>query len=302
MKSTARRDLWLLAAWAVIAALLCDRFDLSEAITRWARPHEALQLDELPGILLAVALGLCWYAYRRYREAKTQLTLREAADESLSRALEENRRLARSSLETQESERRALARDLHDELGQYINVIKLDAVALRDAVDPKGAQAIATGMIGNIDRIYDVVRSLIRELRPVGLDVGLKAAVENCVYEWQSRLPAKITLSISGELDQVGEIRAIALYRFVQEALTNIARHAAAEHIEVNIEVDRDHKTLEARICDDGRGAQTAKRSTGLGLLGMRERMAALGGTVEVLSQATGFGVRAFLPLPESEA
>src|SRR5215475_9996956 len=108
MKSSARTDLFFLIVWSFLAAVACMEFDLSELLANWARPHEALQLDELPGVLLAVAAGLVWFASRRYVEARTQLKLRLAADVHLANALSENQRLARRAIEVQESERKAL--------------------------------------------------------------------------------------------------------------------------------------------------------------------------------------------------
>src|SRR5262249_11000667 len=90
------------------------------------------QLDELPAILLVVAVCMAWFAARRYRETSRELTQRQRAEQELRLALEANRRLARQYVEIQEAERRALARDLHDELGQHLNAMKTDAVGVRE--------------------------------------------------------------------------------------------------------------------------------------------------------------------------
>jgi two-component system, NarL family, sensor histidine kinase UhpB len=298
MNSSARRDLLIVLVVSVLAAVICDRYDLSEALVNWAKPHERLQLDELPGILLAVAVALCWFASRRYAEAKAQLKLRVVADERLELVLGENQRLARRLLEAQENERKALARDLHDELGQYINAIKLDAVAIRESARELPPVAkLSHAMIANIDRIYEAVRGLIRQLRPAGLDeLGVGAAIEHCVNEWRKRLNVGIDLAIHGDVDRVDAARGLVLYRLVQEALTNVARHAHASH--VDIEIGSNLHSISIRIRDNGRGMQS-RESEGLGLIGMRERVAALGGTVEARDVPDGgFCVRASLPLP----
>ena len=299
MNTSARRDLWWLVAWALLSAWLCARFDVSEAITSWARPHEGLQLDELPGVLLSVALALCWYASRRYLEARRELALRLTAEHRLQDALSDNQRLARRYVENQEHEKKALARDLHDELAQYINAIKLDAVSLRDAAQGQPAvHASACAMLANIDRVYESIGGLIRQLRPVALDtLGVAAAIEHCVSEWR-RSSTAIEVDIRGEFDDVGDAVSVVMYRLVQEALTNVARHAAAARVRVSIYRDAADRSVHIQISDDGRGVDLNARSPGLGLVGMRERVAALGGSVTLVSAAQrGFELRAVIPV-----
>src|SRR5260221_10656373 len=194
---SARRDAALIAVISIAAAIICIKLDLSEALLGWTRLHERLQLDELPAWLLIVACCLVWFSARRYTEARDQLVLRRATEARLAEALAENQRLAQQYVDMLEYERKALARDLHDELGQYLNVIKLDAVSIRDAAssgnDGRSASLAgnaARAVIENVDRVYGVVSSLIRQLRPVGFDeLGIAAALENCVSDWRVRLP-----------------------------------------------------------------------------------------------------------------
>ena len=290
------------------AAFVCVRFDLSEILLGWTRQHERLQLDELPGVLLVVATCLIWYSLRRYFEARAQLSLRRAIEERLADALAENQRLAQQYVLMQECERKALARDLHDELGQYLHVIKLDAVSIRDA--PRGDTATgelpidvtARAVIENVDRVYAVVGNLIRQLRPAGLDeLGVAAALESCVDDWRRRLPgATVWLSLETDLGGLGEERALALYRLVQEAMTNVLRHSQATRVDIGIvrRGDPDSQArIEVSIEDDGRGADLGAPRTGLGLVGMRERVAACGGTLRLQSDpGGGFKVLATVP------
>jgi signal transduction histidine kinase len=203
----------------------------------------------------------------------------------------------------QEYERKSLARDLHDELGQYLNAIKLDAVSLGEATrEHPGAGDAARAMIVNIDRVYGVVTGLIRQLRPVGLDdLGIAAALEHCINEWRSRLAATlIETSISGDLAGLDETRALVLYRLVQEALTNIARHSQATRVEIRIDQVEDaggHQRIDILVADNGRGADMTVPRTGLGLIGMRERVSALGGSINVAS-APGAGFRVTSSIP----
>jgi glucose-6-phosphate-specific signal transduction histidine kinase len=301
---SARRDIVLVILVAAIAAFVFARFNLTEALLEWTRPFERLQLDEIPGVLLVVAISLIWFSSRRYFEAIRQLRLRKIVEARLAEALAENQRLAQQYLDMQEYERKALARDLHDELGQTLNAIKLDAVSIRDAVSGQPeAHSAAGAMIGSIDRVYDVVTGLIRQLRPVAFDdLGLVAALEHCVNEWRSRLPlARIDMTVSGDFAGMDEARGLALYRLVQEALTNIARHSQATKIEIRIAAVPGKgagQSVEILIADNGRGADMRTPRAGLGLVGMRERVTALGGWITLLSEpGAGFKVESSLPM-----
>lgn len=275
----------------------------------WARPRERFQLDELPGVLLVLAICLLWFSLRRYLEGRRELVQRRRAEANLAVALSENRRLTQQYLQMQESERRALARDLHDELGQYLNVVKVDVASLRDRLvtaDPVGHRT-ACETIGNVDRVQHVLLGLIRQLRPVGLDeLGLAAAIEHCVDEWRRRLPQiSIGLTMTGHLEGLDEMRRLAIYRLVQEALTNVTRHSKATHVEIRIvrEDAAPQATPRILVCveDNGIGADPGRSGTGLGLIGMRERLEAVGGSLLVNSPASGgFRLHAQIPVVAS--
>ncbi len=313
-KIAVRRDMALVVAISAAAAIICVRFDVSEALVGWTRLHERLQLDELPGVLLVFATCLIWFSSRRYFEAARELDLRRAAEGKLADALAENQRLAQQYADMHEYERKELARDLHDELGQYLNVIKLDAVSIRDAAEPDNppVHAAARAMIETVDRVYGVVRNLIRQLRPVGFDeLGVAAALEHCVNGWRARLQdASIGFSIEADVATLDENRALTLFRLVQEALTNVARHSNATRIDVRIVGKREsgsRDVLEISIVDNGGGADMEAPRAGLGLVGMRERIAAFGGSLKLASRpGEGFTVKALLPVmtsfPETSA
>jgi two-component system, NarL family, sensor histidine kinase UhpB len=299
----ARRDMAVIVVVTMAAAVFCVRFDLSEKLMTWAHLHEQLQVDELPAVLLVFATCLIWFSLRRYAEALVQLDLRRSTEEKLADALAENQRLAQQYVDMQESERKALARDLHDELGQYLNVIKLDAVSIRDSpASVEGPVTAARAMIDNVDRVYAVVANLIRQLRPVGFDdLGVAAALEHCVNDWRKRLPAAtIDLSIETGLEALDENRALALFRLVQEALTNVARHSDAALVEIRIarRESASRECIDVTIMDDGRGVDMLLPRTGLGLVGMRERLVAFGGSLSLESRrGAGFKIEASLPL-----
>jgi len=303
-KISARRDIALIAVVAVLAAVICVKFNLSEALLDWTRPFESLQLDELPAVLLVVAISLIWFSSRRYFEANRQLRLRRAAEAQLAETLAENKRLTQQYVHMQENERKALARDLHDELGQYLIAVKLDAMSVHESMtaDP-GVHAVARSMIANIDRVYGMVSGLIRQLRPVGLDdLGVTAAIEHCVNDWRSRLPlVAIEMSLTGDFETLDETRGLVLYRLVQEALTNIARHAKATAVQIRIAAGRavdSGQCFEILIADNGCGSDVSAPRPGLGLFGMRERVCALGGSITLASElGAGFQVEASLPM-----
>mgnify|MGYP003351771570 CR=1 FL=1 len=303
--NVARRDLAWLCAAMVAAALISIHLELSETLLAWTRPFEQYQLDELPGMLLFLALGLAWFAWRRMREARIALAQRIALERDLAAALTENRRLSQSIVKMQEEERRSLARELHDELGQHLNAIKIDAVTIRDgAHDAANAPARADAIVRVVDRVHAVVRDMTRKLRPAGLDeLGLSAALEHCVEEWRARSPGvAVNLSCDGDLESLGEATNMLVYRIVQESLTNVARHAKARHVTIGITRAsvQGADALAITIADDGKGAERTASAprNGLGLIGMRERVEAAGGHLDTGNLSDGgFRVQAQVPV-----
>jgi two-component system, NarL family, sensor histidine kinase UhpB len=305
------RDLAAMAAATGLFAVVSARFELGERIAAVTRPWERYQLDELPGVLLFMALGLVWFAWRRVREARAALRRKEAIEAALISALAENRRLERANVKIQEEERKNLARELHDELGQYLNAIKVDAVCLRDAnpMDAAEVKRCASLIIGIVDHLQSIVHDIVRRLRPPGLDeLGLAAAIEDCLDGWRRRLPSvHFDCRVAAGLTNLSEAVNITLYRLVQEGLTNVSRHAQASHVAISLE---QHPTevngagfVVLRISDNGAGTRTpAAQGTGLGLVGMRERVESLGGAFEASNVEGGFRIAAQLPLQDALA
>jgi two-component system sensor histidine kinase UhpB len=290
------QDTIVVALATAIMAIVCVQLDVSEALRRWTAPWERFQLDELPAVLVVLAVGLAWFAARRYGEAGRELRRRELAEAQLEVALTNNRRLSQQYVRLQEAERKSLARELHDELGQYLNVIKLDAVGIRDG-HLSGVER-AEAIVANCNHIHGAVTALIRQLRPVGLDdLGLGAALEHCVDTWRPRLATvDLDLTVSGELSDLGERVTLTVYRVVQEGLNNIAKHACAS--QVTLKVDRASDVITITIADDGVGTDPNAGTRGLGLIGMRERLAALDGGMEIISAPRkGFELRARIPV-----
>jgi two-component system sensor histidine kinase UhpB len=213
--------------------------------------------------------------------------------EVLERSREENRRLAQQSIAIREGERRSLAHELHDELGQSIAAINAVAASL-DSRTAAGAATIAE--IGA--RMHAVVRGMLRRLRPVLLDeFGLTRALEDLVDGWNERhADAFCRLSVAPGCDGLGDDASINVYRIVQECLTNASKHSAATEVAVTLEV-REGGATRLTVVDNGSGFDTAVTRPGLGLLGMRERSEAVGGTFKVDARR-GNGVRIEVELP----
>jgi two-component system sensor histidine kinase UhpB len=300
------QDTLVVMLTTAVMAALCVRFDFSEALRRWTAPWERFQLDELPAVLVVLAAGLAWFAARRYGEAGRELHRRQLAEARLEAALTDNRRLSQQYVRLQEAERKGLARELHDELGQYLNVIKLDAVAMRDG-RLTGATSLherAEAIVANCNHIHKAVTSLIRQLRPVGLDeLGLEAALEHCIDTWRPRLPdVQLSLELVGEFSDLTEAVTLTVYRVVQEALNNIAKHAAAARVTMRLQRtpadEGSPELVTVTVVDDGVGVDTTVPTQGLGLIGMRERVAALAGRLEVTSTpGGGFELQAQIPV-----
>ena len=300
------QDALVVALATAAMAALCVQFDFSEALRRWTAPWERFQLDELPAVLVVLAAGMAWFAARRYGEAGRELRRRELAETRLEAALTDNRRLAQQYVRLQEAERKSLARELHDELGQYLNVIKLDAVAVRDG-RLTGATSLrerAEAIVANCNHIHSALTSLIRQLRPVGLDdLGLGAALEHCIDTWRPRLPdVQLSLELGGEFEDLTEAVTLTVYRVVQEALNNIAKHASAGKVTMRVECTpagaASPDLVTVTVTDDGVGVDTTVPTQGLGLIGMRERVAALAGRLAVSSTpGRGFQLQAQIPV-----
>lgn len=299
-------------AVVLIAAVtwgMCAHFEFAERVARWAKPLERYQLDELPTVLLITAVALVWFSWRRHRETQLELVQRLRAEATLNAALGDNRRLAQHYLDAQEDERRLLARELHDELGQYLNAIKLDAVALDGAPLPVLLRQRVQGIIDNVDHVARTVRTLIRQCRPVALDeLGLSAALEHSIALWRRHQPqTQVECHVEDAGDGYGEAINLTVFRVVQEALTNISRHARARLVSITLHTHPPAGTLPAclhlEVRDDGVGASRAEPAGGLGLIGMRERVKMLGGDIEIdTAPRQGFRLHVRLPLGHGPA
>lgn len=229
----------------------------------------------------------------------------EEAESQSRTLLAENRNLVHASLNVQEEERKHLARELHDELGQCITAIQADAESIRDLsrdCDTR-IKTSAAAILDVSSRIYEVVHSMMQRLRPGILDdLGLVEALRDAIAAWQERNPdTHYLFNVSDDLDNLGERINITVYRIVQECLTNITKYAQAGN--VKIALIRTTERLILDIKDDGRGIDLSVPRTGLGLIGMRERVEALGGEFNLDgSEGEGLSIMISVPLAGEQA
>jgi signal transduction histidine kinase len=197
----------------------------------------------------------------------------------------------------QEDERRRIAREMHDQFGEQLTALSRGISALKDAAANTPAIAGLVATIETVARQIDRdVDHLVWELRPTALDdLGLRAALANYVQDWSRRVGIPAELHTSGLLDdRLASEAETTLYRVAQEALTNVARHSRAARVEVLLERKADSVRL--IVEDDGVGFDPATDAVraGFGLLGMHERAALVGATVEIES-TPGKGTTVYL-------
>lgn len=217
------------------------------------------------------------------------------------RALRENREWIQLIQRHVEDERRTLALELHDEVGQSLTAVKTIATSLANRTRDKQPELHepAQTIVDVSAQMYDAMHDIVRQLRPLVLDhLGLQAALQELVGVQQARHPGiRFNLSINGDLARVNADVAIAAYRMVQECLTNVVRHAEAT--EADIAVNAAHE-LTLTVRDNGHGPRTDPndRSERYGLIGMRERAEGLGGSFQWQADSRHGGVRVVVNLP----
>jgi signal transduction histidine kinase len=210
----------------------------------------------------------------------------------------------------QEEERGYLARELHDEFGQCLAAIKAVAASVGQTADQQcpALRPDADQLTRIAQHLMDMVRSLLRRLRPPGIDeLGLVESLKSLIAQWNGSA-TQIQLDVQGDFERVPQTIAVNIYRIVQECLTNAAKHSAATTVKVRLERDglMQSRETESRIgvtVEDNGMADgfDPSRSPGMGLLGMRERVAALGGQLLLHARpSSGLVIRASIPIPVS--
>jgi two-component system sensor histidine kinase UhpB len=285
--------LFLLTMWVVSRALTPIQA-LSEAMTRIeAGDYDTRVTPDGPPELAAICAKL------------NHLTA------TLGAALDDKRRLAERVVSLQDVERKEIARELHDEFGPFLFALRAHASSLSriadgpepnlDAVRTRGA-----AIMEQVDALQRSNRRVLEKLRPAGLtELGLRDALGALFRLWRESHPGVVVeTSISPSLGETGETADLTIYRTIQEALTNVFRHAGATRVNVSVEpaglpagtprADRGGAVV--RVRDNGSGLRPDHR-LGLGLTGMRERILALGGSLTIASSEGGVTVEAVVPV-----
>ncbi len=217
----------------------------------------------------------------------------------LEKAKQENRSLTQHSLEILETERKQLAKELHDELGQSLTAIKMMAVSANRK--PSEIKPMTEAIETICENLINVVRTMMHQLHPLVLtELGLKAALEDLVARWSNLHPSlKLILDCHDEVDQSSQNISIQLFRVIQECLTNIVRHAEANQAFIVL-VRQTHpiNQMFLSVKDNGKGCAPDKLKNGFGLLGMKERIQSLGGSFIIQTQeGKGLEIRATIPM-----
>lgn len=226
-----------------------------------------------------------------------QVELREISDKfnlmasALEQSIRNNHRLTQQIINLQEEERKKLARDLHDEIGQYLTAVHIDASAMVAAKKLTVARESAQAIAQITRQMMFTIQDLLARLRPRVLDeLGLSLALAELIHHWRDRNRGIMVVNeISNHISQPDESVAVTVYRILQECLTNISKHADAK--QVNIEVTDTAEGLYLSVQDDGRGFDLAVPSRGYGLAGMQERVEGLMGSM-VIASTPGKGTR----------
>jgi two-component system sensor histidine kinase UhpB len=228
---------------------------------------------------------------------------------ALGHSVEEKRHLAERVVSLQDAERKEIARDLHDEFGPYLFALRAHATSLRQLAEAAAPDLDALrrhigAMFDHVNALQQFNRRVLERLRPAGLaELGLTDALAALMRHWREIHPGvAIETTIAPALGARGEMAELTVYRIIQEALTNVFRHAGATRIDVKVEAavaqgpaSREREAILVRVRDNGAGLPSDHKQ-GFGLTGMRERVMALGGTMTVASSRHGVTVEARVP------
>src|SRR6266699_3698409 len=234
------------------------------------------------------------------------VTERVRAEEALRRSKEELRELASAANSVREQEKSRIARELHDELAQALTALKMDATWIAERLPPSETTLAEklTAMQAMLDTTVAATRRISADLRPLMLDdLGLVPAAEWLVQNFTERTGIHCELAVGAPDLELAEPYASAVFRILQESLTNVARHAQASLVEVAL--DREDGAVTLMVRDNGRGFSPAdpRKPNSFGLMGLRERAYLLGGEVEVASgRGRGTTIEVRIPIRQAAA
>ena len=293
------KDLLLVLTLVLVFAGVATITELQEQVALFSQNYEALQLDELPLTLLVLSLGLWWFAWRRTQEAHAQLQERSRSELKVQELLQHKSDLLQRLYTAKEDERLALARELHDEMGQTSTAIRTEVAVLQriGRLHPEADESVKR-IAESAQHLSQMTRQMLHRLRPPALDsMGLEQALVSLCDNWQNSTQNLCEFKTSALPEGLNDYACVTVYRIVQEALTNVTRHANAKHVRVQLTLDT--QGLNLNIEDDGQGmADTQAVHQGFGLLGMQERVASVAGHMTISSKL-GQGVRLAIKIPK---
>lgn len=273
---------------------------LSLAVIRWALRRGLRVLDELIGGLQQVSHGqlqvrLPVHSLQESKQLAEHFNLMVS---TLAQVQADNRELTQALLDLQEHERKHLALALHDDMGQYLTGIRAQLLLLRSMTGSNQAMTTTLRALeSNCQHMQDSFRSLIRDLYPVVLErLPLGEAIELLTEQWQQAQGIHCELSMGSTLPAMDSAQQAHLYRLLQEALTNVARHSGASQVRVRLH--RRGQRLALLVSDNGHGAQRVPRP-GIGMRSMGERARCLGGQLRLRTcPGNGWALRLSMPVP----
>jgi two-component system sensor histidine kinase UhpB len=273
---------------------------LSLAVIRWAVRRGLRVLDELIGGLQQVSQGQLQVRLpvHSLHESKQLAEHFNQMVSTLEQVQADNRELTQSLLALQEHERKQLALALHDDMGQYLTGIRAQLLLLRSMTHQNPAMAVTLrGLEVNCQHMQESFRGLIRDLYPIVLErLQLGEAIELLVAQWQQAQGIRCDLQMGSQLPVMESAQQAHLYRLLQEALTNVARHSGAS--QVNVRLHRRGTRLALLVSDNGSGAERIPRP-GIGLRSMGERARCLGGQLRLRTRpGNGWLLRLSIPAP----
>ncbi|QAU33208.1 PAS domain S-box protein [Janthinobacterium sp. 17J80-10] len=265
----------------MMLALVRDVTDQKRTQNALRQAHDDLEVKVLQRTAALV---------RTNEKLKTEISERKLVEEELRKSKDVLQQLSAHQERIKEIERKRIAREIHDDLGQSLLALRIDVSMMhaRTAETHPKLHRKANTVLENIDGAIRSVKSIINNLRPATLELGLDAAIEWQVKEFEriSGIRCHLTLDTTGICFDRDDERALALFRILQESLTNIARHAQASAVTVMLRVTGSRLCL--RVTDNGIGIQPAAgaKPNAFGLVGMRERIHSLGGALDIESGA----------------
>ena len=292
-----------------------DQFNIASALGgKWqsiARDSSQSAYLDFPELILERPDKGVWVVMARFRLVLsetaeiqevhgyfTDITEQYLAEKELSQLFAENRALTGHAMQAQEEERCRLAREIHDDVGQYLTAIRLDAATIPNMNDRASASVYLERIAKHAEYIQVAIRRIIRRLRPAALDAhGLIEAIQQLVHDWCNQNPEiNCSMDLDESCNRLPETISIVIFRIIQEALTNISRHAQARHVDIYLK----HKNqgLFIRIKDDGLGIKSPSVTpNSFGLTGMRERIESLHGSFALTSRPNaGVAITAIIP------